>query len=168
MTQPLSQLSASPTRSAHVPGTTWLRCACGFTDNAWGVAGHRGRHISPTCAGAPTVVRTEDLIAIRATLGHDLLSLEQWTFLLLAYFRRIRKSDLAALSFSDFTEEGNLRVRRTGRIVTLECIDDESYDHNIFCPRCHFEWYLDGRLKEKWGSSGLLFPHARRHWRPLL
>jgi hypothetical protein len=168
MTEPLHQPSTTGAASEHVYGTTWFRCACGFTDNAWAVAGHRGRHISRMCASEPVTVRPEDLIAIRATLGQDLLSLEEWTCQLLSYFLRIRKSDLAVFSFDDITQDGDLRVRRTGRLVSLECIDDELYDHNMCCPRCHLGWYLDRRFKEKWGSSGLLFPHARRHWRPLL
>ena len=164
----LNQPSATRATSEHVPGTTWLRCACGFTDNAWAVAGHRGRHISRICARKPYIVRPEDLIAIRATLGGDTFSLEEWTCRLFSYFLRIRKSDLDVISFDDITPGGDLRVRRTGRLVSLECIDDEAYDHLICCPRCHFEWYLERRGKEKWGTSGLLFPHARRHWRPLL
>jgi hypothetical protein len=168
LSESLNELSATRAPSEHMSGTTWVRCACGFTDNAWAVAGHRGRHISPSCASKPAIVRPEDLIAIRATLGGDIFSLEEWTCRLLSYFLRIRKSDLAVISFDDITQGRDLRVRRTGRTVSLECIDDEPYDHLTCCPRCHFEWYLARRLKEKWGASGLLFPHARRHWRPLL
>jgi hypothetical protein len=170
----LNEPLPSPSKLRHLPGVSWLRCQCGYVDNAWAVAGHRGRHVAPTCNGVPIAASADDLLAIKAPLPSDIDGLERWTLVLLAFYYGLRKSDLAALTHDDFEEPDDdgesdgdeflFRIRRTRKAIKVTCI--EHGEDNTHCPRCAFEWFLVMKIKEQWGWQGPVFPNARKPSRP--
>lgn len=162
--------SGSKVAVRHRRGTSWARCRCGFSGNAWAVAGHRGRRMHPDCASEPASLREEDLhLLVVAHDLDDLDELESLLILLLGHYCGLRLRDLADVRDIDTDDGGDgealIHIRRTDRTIRVEHRHKEDDDSG--CPPCVLNAYLGGHYIERGNGSRWIFPSARRSARAM-